>query len=862
LKYMSTQYEVFFSYAHRDEDWCEKLEIYLTTLQKENYIQIWRDRNILAGSERESEILVRLSTAPIILLLVSQDFIASESCWSVQLSQAMHRHEAGTARVIPIIIHPCDWQTTPLTKLQVLPENGKPLSTWPNEREALLQVALGIRHVVKQMREQPQAIQSAPGREERTRPLVLKKRWNVPLRQNPFFTGREDLLTRLHTSLAQPHTTALSQPQAISGFGGVGKTQIALEYAYRYQNDYQAVLWVRASTQKQLTKDVAALARILDLPAQRSSKQQESIEAVKQWLTTNARWLLIFDNADDLSLLSDYLSSQPKGHVLVTTRADAMSGIAQKLEVPQMDEPEGVRFLLHRAGLIDQQTTPEETYQQAREIFYLLGGLPLALDQAGAYIEETHESLQHYITLYQTQRRELHKRRGGIRSDHLPVATTWTLALRTIERSNPAAIELMHLCAFLAPDAIPEQMILASTKHLTPLLQSITQERTQWNNALADLLKYSLIQRNPATMSLSIHRLLQAVIKDEMNTQQQEAWKTCVVLLMNSVFPFNEDVPWTQNQEYLPHAILATEYIFQHRGHFKQVEPLYQHAIFIRERTLGPNHPDTIIALNNLANLYCSQGKLDQAEPFYLHILTSRERTLGPNHPDTAKALNNLANLYRNQGKLDQAEPLFQRALSICEWILNPNHPDTAKALNNLALLYRNQGKFEQAEPLFQRALNIQQHVLGPDHPDTAKTCNNLALLYRDQGKFDKAEILFQHILTTGENFLTPEHPTIAKILNNLALLYADQGKFEQAEPLYKRALNIQECALGPNHPDTASTCNNLALLYRDQGFFEQALLLFQRSLTIRESVLGPDHADTIKVRQNYQKLQKMKRRR
>src|SRR5262249_10561280 len=158
-----------------------------------------------------------------------------------------------------------------------------------------------------------------------------------------------------------------------------------------------------------------------------------------------------------------------------------------------------------------------------------LGGLPLALDQAGAYIEETHESLLHYPTLYQTKRKELLERRGGIRSDHLPVATTWSLALQTIEQSNPAAIELMRLCAFLAPDDIAEHMILASTKRLTPLLQSITPDRTLWNSALADLLKYSLIQRNQTTMSLSVHRLLQAVIKDEMDAQQQEAWETCVV---------------------------------------------------------------------------------------------------------------------------------------------------------------------------------------------------------------------------------------------------------------------------------------------------------------------------------------------
>src|SRR5262249_39430195 len=160
-----------------------------------------------------------------------------------------------------------------------------------------------------------------------------------------------------------------------------------------------------------------------------------------------------------------YLPPEPKGHILLTTRTYAMSGIAQKVEVAQMDETEGIQLLLNRAGMIEQKI-PEQTYQQAKAIFQLLGGLPLALDQAGAYIEETQESLSNYPTLYQAQRKELLKRRGGILSDHLPVTTTWTLALQTIEKRHPAAIELMRLCAFLAPDDIAEQMILASTKHL------------------------------------------------------------------------------------------------------------------------------------------------------------------------------------------------------------------------------------------------------------------------------------------------------------------------------------------------------------------------------------------------------------
>jgi tetratricopeptide (TPR) repeat protein len=706
LKSMSTPYEVFFSYAHEDEDWRKKIEKYLYALERQNYIQGWHDRNILAGSEWEREIMTRLNTAPIILLLVSQDFLASDFCWGVELQQAMQRHDAGTARVIPIIVRPCTWQNEAFAKLQFLPDDGKPLSTWPDEDEALLQIENGIRRVVEQMREHPQ-VTTATETQEQPAGAIAQQPWNVPLLRNPFFTGRAALLTRLRTSLTQTHTTALSQPQAISGLGGIGKTQIAVEYAYRHRNDYQAILWVKASTPEELTEDVAALARILNLPEQRASKQQESIDAVQHWLATHDGWLLIFDNADNLSLLTDYLPSAPKGHIVLTTRAHALGGMARKLEVPQMDEAEGVRLLLYRAGLMEQQTTtgelPAEIYQQATAIFHLLGGLPLALDQAGAYIEETQESLLHYPTVYQTKRKALLERRGGIRSDHLPVATTWNLAFQTIEQSNPAAIELMRLCSFLSPDAIPEKMILASTEYLTPLLQSITQERTRWNNALADLLKYSLIRRNQATMSLSIHRLLQAVIKDEMDAQQQETWEACVVRLTDSVFPFDEVAPWVQSQEYLPHALLATEYIASRTMTFFEAGGL----------------------LNNVGTYFYYRGQYIQAEALYQRSLKIFEQVLGPEHPDTATTLNNQANLYAEQGKYEEAGRLYQRSLKIREQVSGPEHPDTATTLNNLALLYAEQGKYEEAEALCQRSLKIFEQVLGPEHPDTAQTLNN-----------------------------------------------------------------------------------------------------------------------------------------
>ncbi|WP_172437642.1 tetratricopeptide repeat protein [Acidithiobacillus marinus] len=285
--------------------------------------------------------------------------------------------------------------------------------------------------------------------------------------------------------------------------------------------------------------------------------------------------------------------------------------------------------------------------------------------------------------------------------------------------------------------------------------------------------------------------------------------------------------------------------LYDAQGRLNEAEPLYQRALAIWEKVLGPEYPNTATSLNNLASLYQDQGRLNEAEPLYQRALAIRERVLGPEHPDTASSLNNLALLYKAQGRLNEAEPLYQRALAIWEKVLGPEHPDTATSLNNLASLYKAQGRLNEAEPLLQRALAIWEKVLGPEHPDTAASLNSLAGLYQDQGRLDEAEPLYQRALAICEKVFGPEHPDTASSLNSLAGLYQDQGRLDEAEPLYQRALAIREKVFGPEHPDTATSLNNLALLYQDQGRLNEAEPLYQRDLAISEKVLGPEHPDT-----------------
>jgi tetratricopeptide (TPR) repeat protein len=395
-----------------------------------------------------------------------------------------------------------------------------------------------------------------------------------------------------------------------------------------------------------------------------------------------------------------------------------------------------------------------------------LGGLPLALDQAGAYIEETGCSLADYQHRYQLHRADLLAERRGLIDDHpLPVATTWSLSFELVKVANPAAADLLRLCAFLAPDAIPEAIITKGAPHLGTLLAPVGADPYLLDQAIEALRAYSLLQRDTrsgADNLLSMHRLVQAVLKDQMDKQSRQQWAERTVHAVYAALPDVEHETWPQWERILVHAIVCTELIEQQGFHFAEAahflqqtgwylterarysaaEPLLEQAYQMSEQEQGAEHLDTARDASTLAELYYAQGKFEQAEPLYVRALAIREQQLGPVHPDTAQSLNNLAALYQAQGKYEQAQPLYMRSLAIRERVLGPEHPDTASTLDNMANLYANQGKYELAEPLYMRSLAIRERVLGPLHPNTQITRRNYIALLRTMGRDAEAVAL------------------------------------------------------------------------------------------------------------------------
>lgn len=579
-------FPVFISYAHSDRKLCQQLEKHLSNLKQQNVITSWYDGDISPGTEWKSQILDHLNRAQIILLLISVDFMASDFCYSIEMKQALARHDANQARVIPIILRPTDWQDAPFAKLKVLPTGGKAVTRWPTLDDAFEDTVQGIRRAITDLEDKQPSVSSE--RVPHTANSIRASEghspiWNVPLQRNPFFTGREALLTRLHDQFHTTKTSALTRVQAISGLGGIGKTQIAVEYTYRYQDEYEAVLWVGAETRLSLFTNFVKLAAVLQLPTKDTQDQEQVAVAVKHWLETHTGWLLILDGADDVRMATEILPMGGKGHILLTTRDQAVVTIPNRIEIEKLDKQEGTLLLLRRSRLISDDDLIEAVEKSRRSaaeaIVQAVDGLPLALDQAGTFIEETGCGLAGYLNLYHTHRKDLLQRRSSLPTDHPEaVANTWSLSFQMIEQTNRAAAALLRLCAFLAPDAIPEEILTEGAPDLGNVLGSVTADPLKFNMAISVLLRYSLLKRDVDTKTFSIHRLVQTMLRDEMGPKAQRQWAERAVRAVNRVFPDPKMETWAQCERYLPHVQVCAELIAHYQLHFPEAARLLDRA--------------------------------------------------------------------------------------------------------------------------------------------------------------------------------------------------------------------------------------------------------------------------------------------
>jgi tetratricopeptide (TPR) repeat protein len=555
--------------------------------------------------------------------------------------------------------------------------------------------------------------------------------------ENPFFTGRDEELEDLHSRLLKKNTAA------ISGLGGIGKTQLAIEYAHRYRKEYENAFWVRADTSETLGTSYSEISKLLDL-SEKNSDKQEIIDNVKRWLRTNGRWLLIFDNADRPDLIIPFVPRGSTGHILVTTRsADVCNlglGIVNPLEIEVFSPEQGALFLLRRAELLSEDGHLDDAIPHDQNIAVIiskeLGGLPLALDQAGAYIAGTKSDLTDYQEVYKEYRAEL---LGENRNHDYPqsVATTWNISFKKVEEENPTAADLMRFCAFLSPDNIPEAALTNKTEQVMTGFAL--------GNAIRTIGKYSLMKRSSRDKTLSIHRLVQMVLQDQMmNTEIQSYWAKKIAVVLKTVLV---DHMWL----YIPHieayVSLVERYSFEFREienllssctlrpsffSSEQLENFYRRILKIQEKTLGPDSLDVTGVLGDLAIFYEDQKRYDEAESTYKRALGIYEKIHGPDSSDVAAALRDLARFYRYLERYDEAESTYKRALGIYEKIHGPDSSNVAGVLGDLVRFYEYLERYDEAESTYKRALGIYEKIHDPDNSDEAAALRDLARFYRD----------------------------------------------------------------------------------------------------------------------------------
>lgn len=694
--------------------------------------------------------------------------------------------------------------------------------------------------------------------------------WTIDYPRNPYFTGREAILAQIAQELRTSHPPVVPLPFALSGLGGIGKTQIALEYAYRFYQQYQAVLWIEASSPDRWIASYIALAAVLDLPEKDLQEHDEVVLAVKRWLQSQSRWLLILDDIEDLSLMREFLPSLRKGHILLTTRSQAMGGLAHALEIEALEEQQSLLFFLRRASLLPSGAVLEKAettnLSYARTICEELGWLPLALDQAGAYIEETQCGLLQYLQLYQAHRAMLLQRRGGLAADHPdPVSTTWSLSFEKIEQRSPAAADLLRVCAFLHPEAIPEELLLEMISNLTlfncPSLLEVAEDPLLLGEIIHILRSYSFLHRRGSERLLTIHRLVQAVLKDAMERDEYQWWVKQMVAAMGLAFPDGHFDAWPKCERFLPHALACVRLaeqeqmgglekiliIYQtgmyllNRLRLNEAEPLLQRAFAICEGELGASDPLTAHSLTNLASLYQFQGKYDLAESVFQRALTLFETELEADDPLIIDTLDNFAALYRIQEKYTLALPLLWKVYFLSLQAFGPSHMSVARCLSGLSGLHLGLEELDEAEAFSLQALFLSEQLVGPEAPYVAVCLSNLSVIYMKQKKFVEAEPLLLRALSLCEKMHDPDGSLAVKCLAHLAEVYHMQGKESQAEPLFHQAVAMQEQLLGEGHPEVAFVLAMQAECYIDQGELARAEPLLRRVVTLEEQ-LGSVH--------------------
>ena len=676
------------------------------------------------------------------------------------------------------------------------------------------------------------------------------------------FIGRDSDLTTLHQFLQDNDQVPIC---AITGMGGIGKTELALQYALLYKSIYTGgICWLRAKALNIGIQIVQFGRSCLQLHPPEELDLMSQVEFCwTHWLEGQA--LVIIDDVIDYAAIKPFLPPVDSHFkVLLTSRLRLGKSIKQ-LDINVLDESAAFDLL---ASLIGSERIELET-EQADKLCRWLGYLPLGLELVGRYLDRKPDlelvKIQQQLERKKLQSQALDKRENDEdMTASLGVMAAFELSWETLKEPIQQLGAWLSLFA-LAP--IPWSLV---EQYLSEYDSDELEER---RDVLLDL---HLIQRKGKEL-YQFHQLIREFwlekLEDYPNTItiKQKFCQTLATIAQQ--FPENPTHDFIQEKaSVIPHITeVATTWknhlsdsqllppfevlgqLYENQGFYPEACHWYEQCLTLAEERLGQEHLDLAKILNYLAYLYQLEVRYDEAEIFCKKALEIRKNLLDDDDPLVANSINQLGLLYSAKGNYEEAQKLYQQALEIVRKSLDPQHLSIARYMTNLADLYCQEQQYSQAEDLYQQAIKIYEE--NQENLDLALGLNNLGRLYDTQKDYKKAESLYQKALELFKNHLNEEHPYIATCLSNLAFVYAQQGEFDKAETMYLHCLEIHQKMLGNHHPNVAFTLNDLAGFYQGQQRYPEALKLYQDAFTILEEKLGKDHPYTVIVFNNFSDL-------
>ncbi|PYI12403.1 TPR-like protein [Aspergillus sclerotiicarbonarius CBS 121057] len=683
--------------------------------------------------------------------------------------------------------------------------------------------------------------------DEMTYNRKTKRHWMVPFTRNSRFVGRQNEIDRLEELTMY---SSESSKSAICGLGGIGKTQIALELAYRIRDKTSeySIFWIPCTSYEPLGQN--------DMSPARSDLTKEQVKAYLSQCKAG-KWLLIFDNADDSEMwtkgspvappLKSIVPQSENGHVLFTTRNRKLAvklASSNVLSIPDMDQSTAKDIFeksLIRKDLLEDNYATTTVLEQ-------LGFLPLAISEYLSLLSGQENNTIEMLS-------EEFEDDGRYAEIQNPVATTWLISFLQIQKADETAIDLLSFMACINPRDIPKSILPPAP---SPKIRV---------EALGLLKAYSFISEQVYNNgSLSLHRLVHLATRGWLRRKGTlDAWVDRAASQLDNTFSDHELANRELWRAYLPHALYLTDSTefqgYRHKydkfllrigrclqsdGRYQEGRILLHNVLEIREKGHGPEHPDTLNSVSQLGSVLNQEGKYKEAESMHRRALEGREKALGPKHPDTLTSISQLGAVLERQGRYKEAEALHRHALESRERILGPELPNTFTSVSKLGSVLKQQGKYEEARGMHRKALEGRERVLGPEHPNTLTSVSQLGTVLEQQGKYDEAEAMHQQALDGYKKALGPAHPNTLISMSKLGSVLERQGKYEEAEAMHQQALEGYQQALGPEHPDTLTSKANIVTTFRNRGRLEEAEELGIHVLEIRKRNLKPEHPNTL----------------